>query len=87
MAENLTPHDALPPVKRFKTSKSDVTGQDANHAEPKQKLSFGCDIGKMTVFGSSLDVQKHKVPAQATESPSERAQGSIFGAGLLSPNL
>jgi hypothetical protein len=40
----------------------------------------------MTIFGASLDVQKHKVPAQPIESV-EKPQGSIFGAYFGSPNL
>lgn len=55
MAENLTPTEGVPPFKRFKLSKSEVTAQDAMTADPQKKLSFGGELGKVSVFGQSMD--------------------------------
>ena len=69
MSENMTPTD--PPTKRFKTT--DPLMPMANLANPgsQTKLHFGSELAKLTIFGSSLEAGRGKVPANATTGTTE----------------
>lgn len=80
MSENMTPTD--PPTKRFKTADPSIPTGNQPNSGSQTKLHFGSELAKMTIFGSTLEAGRGKVPANATTGTTENGSPKLQATKL-----